>query len=138
MPVFAITGTAYFCDGFAFDDIEARDEAHARERVEELVHEQADRHHCLTLNEVCIDSVTMHPEPSPADLASRRDRPRHPLPWRIIDAGDPSGTGDLVIVDADGSVVCTLAGTHDNITLATWGVAQAIINSVNPLTENGV
>jgi hypothetical protein len=128
MPIFEITGTAYFCDGFAFDDIEARDEAHARERVEELVHERADRHHCLMLNEVCIDSVTMHPEPAkPA-----RTGPLHPLPWRIVSYTHGDDGITLQILNANHASVCTISNHRGGgATDEDYAVARAIIDSAN-------
>jgi hypothetical protein len=62
--MFTVCGTIQYADGFTYSAIEARDEAHARRRVKELIEDDRCRHYVeLELQEICVDCVEQLPDP---------------------------------------------------------------------------
>jgi hypothetical protein len=89
--MFTVCGTIHYADGFTYSAIEARDEAHARRRVKELIEDDRCRHYVeLELQEICVDCVERMPEP-PAPS------PRPRLPYAVVLATRAKGGVDLDI-----------------------------------------
>jgi len=130
--MFTITGAVRYVDGFTYGAIEARDEAHARAHVENLLNDDARAHHAaLELDEIDIQCVTQHPDPEPAP-APRRQGPLHPLPWRIVSYTHGDDGITLQILNANHASVCTISNHRGGgATDEDYAVARAIIDSAN-------